>query len=643
MFGNHRKTIGVFISQVNEEFPDALSKGIITRAKELDYNVALFTNFGGLGQADYDLGEAYISDLPNYEELDGIVITPDVIDVPHLLEDYKDKISRLSHCPAVSVRREIKEYYNVLINDNAVLDEIIRHFIVQHGYTRINFLSGPEGFPDTEKRLENYKRLMKEYNMPIEEERIYHGDLLRVTGKNAVEYWLNSSLEMPQAIVCANDNMAITVCRALAERGISVPDQIAVTGCDDIEDAAEFSPSITTARMPIFEMGMEAVNKIDRHNRGIEQPQTSLIKTVTMYRASCGCKRNWYHESNVRRRNHIQARETLQLEIARNAYMSIDLTGLTRLEDILARMWNYVAQNENLSHFCMCLENGWDHYHVLSEEGHCVEQANQHDNDELTMEIGLKNDVRFMKLKCSREELIPPELVEDKPMAYFFALLHHQEHCFGYVGVSFDKVQTYMRTFQMWLINVSNALENVRIHGELNRLVYKLEDMSVRDDLTGLYNRRVLVTLGKKYLKHCLLEHTNMMVFTADMDKLKYINDKFGHFYGDIAIRVVANALLYAADDDEICIRLGGDEFMAIGMDYDESRMEKFIHRFVEELNKFNFVKDYDFSVYVSYGYHLVLPEESTTIENCLSAADALMYQQKYEKTSKSVKANLIS
>ncbi len=643
MFGNHRKSIGVFVSQVNEEFPDVLCKGIITRARELDYNVAFFTNFGGLGQAEYDLGEAYITELPNYKELDGIIITPDVMHVPNLLNKYKDKIRCESHCPAVSVRREIKEYYNVLINDDTVLDEIIRHFILQHGYTRINFLSGPVGFPDTEKRLANYKRILKEYNIPVEEERIYYGDLMRVTGNNAVEYWLNSDKERPQAIVCANDNMAITVCRALAERGISVPDQIAVTGCDDIEDAAEFSPSITTARMPIFEMGIEAVDIIDRHNRGIGQPKTSLMKTVTMYRASCGCKRNWYHESNIRRRNHIQARETLQLEIARNSYMSIDLTGLTRLEDILARMWNYIAQNENLSHFCMCLENGWDLYRAREEEERFKEEEIQRDRNELTMEIGLKNNIRFMKLKCSRKELIPLELSQDCPMAYFFALLHHQENYFGYVGVSFDKIQTYMRTFQMWLINVSNALENVRIHGELNRLVYKLEDMSVRDDLTGLYNRRVLVTLGKKYLKHCLLEHTNMMVFTADMDKLKYINDKFGHFYGDIAIRVVANALSYAADDDEICIRLGGDEFMAIGMDYDEIRMNKFINRFVEELNKFNFVKDYDFSVYVSYGYHLICPEDGTTIESCLSAADALMYQQKYEKTSKSVKANLIS
>jgi diguanylate cyclase (GGDEF)-like protein len=634
---NSRKTIGVFIQQVNEEFQDALSCGIITKAQELNYNVAFFTNFGGYGQENYDKGEVKIAGLPNYEELEGIILAPDIMELQNLKERYIHNIKTRSHCPVVSVRREMKDFYNVLIDDYTVLDEIITHFIEQHGFTRINFLSGPKGYPDTDKRLANYKKILTEHNIPIEEDRIYYGDLWKNAAYGAVDKWLSDERMKPQAIVCANDYMAITVLRALSARGIFVPDQIAVTGCDDIEDAAEFSPSLTTARMPVFEMGMEAVEKIHKHNIGVKQPQNSFMKTVTMYRASCGCKRNWYHESNVRRKNHIITRETLLSEIIRNAYMSSDLTGIATLEEIVERIWFYIYQNENFENFVMCLQKDWDMYHKPEEEEQAVLDS------EMMMEIGFKNKVGYSKIKVSKDELIPKEFEEDRPMAYFFALLHHQGHCFGYIGISFRQIQTYMKTFQAWLINVSNALENVRIHGELNRLVYKLEDMSIRDDLTELYNRRVINTLGKKYLSHCVADQSVLMIFTADMDKLKYINDKFGHSYGDIALKVVASALLHAADDDEICIRLGGDEFMAMGIDYDEIKMNKFISRFVEELNKFNFMQEYDFSVYVSYGYKLILPNQDTTIESCLSAADALMYQQKYEKASKSIKANLIS
>ncbi|MDF2843697.1 MAG: hypothetical protein K0R00_2123 [Herbinix sp.] len=636
VLGNNRKTIGVLVSQVNDEYQDLVCKGIITKAKELDYNVVFFASFGRYGKSSYDLGEAAIVDLPNYESLDGIVIIPNIMKVTNLLDKYKREIKNRAKCPVISIRTEIEEYYNVLVDDYTVLDDVIKHFIEVHGFTRINFLSGPRGVLSSDRRLASYRKILTEHNIKVEEERIYYGDLWKNAGVEAVDQWLNSQLEWPQAIVCANDYMAITVCRTLSERGIKVPDQIAVSGCDDIEDAAEFSPSLTTARMPAFDMGKNSVENIHLINKGNKLPHNTYINTDTIYRSSCGCKKHWYHESNERRRNHIVARENLLVEIAQKSYMSTDLAGLSRLDEIIDKMWTYVYDNKDLSQFCMCLQKDWDHFH-LHEENESVFK----DTDELVMEMGINNGVQYTKLKCTNKELIPKEFVEDRPMAYYFSILHHQGHCFGYVGISYNRLRTYMKSYQSWLITLSNALENVRIHGELSRLIYKLEDMSIRDELTELYNRRVLDTLGKKYLKHCVEEQSNLMIFTADMDKLKYINDKFGHSSGDIALKVVAGALLHAADDDEICIRLGGDEFMAIGMDYDEAKMDKFIRLFVEELNRFNFMNEQEFSVYVSYGYNLVLPDKDTSIEKCLVAADALMYRQKYEKNAKNINANL--
>jgi diguanylate cyclase (GGDEF)-like protein len=625
VLGSKRKAIGVLISEVNHEFQDNLSKGIITKAKELDYNIAFFTNFGGYGQSAYDIGEAEISKLVNYEELDGIIIAPDTLVLQGLEARYKENINRRCKCPVVSVRREIKEYYNVLIDDYTVLDEIINHLINEHHLTRINFLAGPKGFTDSERRLAAYKKIMTEHQLPVEEERIYYGDFWKFAGYQAVEHWFNSELERPQAIVCANDYMALTVCNALAERGIQVPEEIVVTGCDDVEDAAEFSPSLTTARMPVFEMGMEAVLKIHRRNQGYNEPRNTYMKTITIYRASCGCKKNWYQEGNNRRQNHIRIREGLTRAIIHNAYMSSDLTGLTRLEEINQRIWTYIYENENFTHFCLCLRKDWDDYY---------DEVNQAEDNGMIMEVGFKNRVGYSKLPFSVKELIPAEFGEDRSMAYFFAMLHHQEHPFGYIAIAFDTIKTYMLTFQAWLINVSNALENVRVHNELNRLITRLEETSIRDDLTGLYNRRALNTIGNRYLKQCIQAHSRLMVFTADMDKLKFINDKFGHAYGDVALKVVAEAMQQAADDNEICIRLGGDEFMAIGMEYDEEKLDRFIERFQSSLNRFNFIKDYDFGVYVSYGCHLILPDENTTIESCLNVADKLMYHQKKGKES---------
>lgn len=635
MIANNRKTIGVFITHVNQPFQDAFSRGIITKARELDYNVIFFCSFGGYGIKPYEMGELFMTELPCYEELDGIIITPDVMDIEELFEYYKSKIKKRCKCPVVSIRKELEGYYNVIVDNNIIMDNIIRHFIEVHGFDKINFLSGPLGTPDSDGRLNSYKRILTEYNIPVDERRIYYGNFWKDCGYAAVDYWLNTLDELPQAIICANDFMAFSVCKALAERGIKVPEQVAVSGCDDINDASEFNPALTTVRIPYFDMGMEAVAIIDKHNKGVKLPRYSVMDTETVFRASCGCKNSQASEPQ-RLRNHIIEREELQDEIIINAFMSADFTGLATTDELFESVWKYIYLNKNVSRFFLCLFDNWDLYHNGNENEAC------YGSKELTMEIGIKDDERFSKIRFSKRDIIPPVFSEDEPVYYYISLLHHQGHCFGYVGISFSKVQTYMRTYQAWLINLSNALENIRIHGELNRLVYRLEDMSIRDELTEIYNRRVIGSLGRKYLKHCLEQQTQLMVFTVDMDKLKYINDNFGHSCGDAAIRAVANALQKAADDDELCIRLGGDEFMAIGIDYDEEKLNKFIDKFIADIDRFNLLNQYEFNIYVSYGYKLAVPQEDSTIESFLVEADQLMYQQKKEKEAKRLKTNWV-
>ena len=121
-----------------------------------------FTNFGGYGDDIYNAGEVLIADIPNYSDLDGIILTPDTYEVDGLEDRIRGNIKEKGNCPVVSVRGKIDEYQNVLIDDNTVIEELIEHFITKHGFTRLNFLAGPKGFPDSEKRLESYKKVLRE-------------------------------------------------------------------------------------------------------------------------------------------------------------------------------------------------------------------------------------------------------------------------------------------------------------------------------------------------------------------------------------------------------------------------------------------------------------------------------------------------
>ena len=626
MFGNGRKTIGVFITQVHQEFQEVLSKGICKRAEELGYNVAFFANFLGYGEFQYEIGERSIALLPRYQDLDGIIILPDTMFVQDFDKCIRDHIAKYANCPVVSVRQEIKDYYNVLIDDSSVLDKIIHHFIEDHGYRKINFLTGPKDNSVSLVRLEAFKRIMREHNLKVEEDQTYFGDFWKFKGYDAVGYWFRDPENYPEAIICANDYMAVTVCNALAERGISVPEDVAVSGCDNIAITEDFSPTITTAGMPVFEMGIEAVDKIFRHNNQIHQEKNSILSTVTSIRESCGCELVGTRDALTNRRNRIiKELESKDKAISNNAFMSVELTSIKTIEELDRRLASYTYMNENFASFYMCLYKNWK---MLGEEDNTGVNLTR----DMIMEVGIKNGEWLQSQEFKRPQLLPPEHVGKEPQIFFFNMLHYQEICYGYTAISFTGTNVYKSSYQGWLINVCNALENIRIHNVVKRLVNQLEDMSIKDELTGLYNRRALVQLGRKYLELCRKRQTKLMVFSADMDKLKYINDNFGHANGDIAIKTVANALLSAALDDELCIRVSGDEFVVIGMDYDQPKMNEFIERFEDKLEQMNQENDWEFKVYVSFGWSIIKPNEGTSIEDCLIMSDSKMYQQKYQK-----------
>ncbi|NLJ97541.1 MAG: GGDEF domain-containing protein, partial [Clostridiales bacterium] len=118
----------------------------------------------------------------------------------------------------------------------------------------------------------------------------------------------------------------------------------------------------------------------------------------------------------------------------------------------------------------------------------------------------------------------------------------------------------------------------------------------------------------------------------------KYINDNFGHASGDRALKAVADALMYSSEDDEICIRMGGDEFSVIGVEYDDKKMNRFLGRFNEALKMFNEKNKYDYNIRISVGWSITQAKKDTNLEECLSVADARMYQQKKEKEEKGLR-----
>lgn len=166
---------------------------------------------------------------------------------------------------------------------------------------------------------------------------------------------------------------------------------------------------------------------------------------------------------------------------------------------------------------------------------------------------------------------------------------------------------------------------------DLKETEKQLKNLSLSDDLTGLYNRRGFLALGEKYLQNLrrLTEPKNNYLIYADMDGLKQINDSFGHEEGSRAIMKISEILAGNFRGSDVISRIGGDEFVVLMTNADEQSTEIVINRLQSKIESYNAQKIHPFQLALSVGITAIKPDETKALEEILAEADKQMYEQK--------------
>jgi len=157
----------------------------------------------------------------------------------------------------------------------------------------------------------------------------------------------------------------------------------------------------------------------------------------------------------------------------------------------------------------------------------------------------------------------------------------------------------------------------------------KILALSITDQLTGLYNRRGFMALAEQQLKVAERSNTRLLLLFADVDDLKSINDKLGHLKGDDAIVEAATILKEIFRESDIIARVGGDEFvvLAYGVSTESTGVPEY--RLQEQMDAHNARENRDYNISMSIGIVYKDPDWPCSIDELMSHADALMYQQK--------------
>jgi DNA-binding LacI/PurR family transcriptional regulator/signal transduction histidine kinase len=285
-----RKTIAVFISRVGRVWGLEFLAGVTHAAEAHDLNLICFV--GGKPNPIITPGHLQSSyglyDLARTEQLSGIIISGDL---GYELNQHETRlfIEAYAHIPLIVNALQVQGIPNLISDNMGGMRAAVGHMITQHNCQQIAFIRGPQHQVEAEQRLLAYRQELSAHKIKIDENLIVQGDFSPESGRAAIHMLLDERKVKLDAIIAANDRMAIGAFEALQLRGIQVPGSIALAGFDDVREARTMAVPLTTVRQPFFDMGKQAVDMLERRMAGEEVPQNIINPTQLIVRWSCGC------------------------------------------------------------------------------------------------------------------------------------------------------------------------------------------------------------------------------------------------------------------------------------------------------------------------------------------------------------------
>ncbi len=621
-----RKKVAIFICGTIVDYQSQLVSHLSARMAELGYYSIIYNWFGGYGETvEFEAGEFNAAYLPDYSDYDGIFLCLDTFTNEEASEEVLNMVKQYSKCPVVSIRREADDYHTVLIDDENSMESITEHLIEEHHFKDLFYVSGIKGHPDAVKRLNCFKRTLAKYGLELKEENLYHGDFWRGSGDRIVDTIIERRKggKLPEAIVCANDYMAISVCHALQARGYEIPKDVVVTGFDDIDEVSYTIPTITSVKMDVKEMAEMASNMFIRLSQKKKVDKYEYVKTTVIPRQSCGCCESSTKILTKALRNYFDLWQRQRSEHLQSCFMSLDTVVSSDVDTLNSYIEKYIGNNDYYKDFFVVLNDyPWETIENEKMVGY---------TDEVVLRTAFVDTKRLenIKIKFPRSEILPDKFISDEPKAYYVIPLHFQRASFGYAVIDYFPGGTIGSFYEFMLVSICNALQHMRAKRRSEALIDKLQSMYVTDVLTGLKNRHGFDVESHEMYDRVVNENRTMAIIGIDMDGLKTINDTFGHGEGDFALKIIADAIRSAAFTDEQGFRVGGDEFEILAMDYSENSIRKFIKHFVDYLEDFNSKSDKPYNVRASYGYFICNSDPSFTLTEWLSFSDDRMYEMK--------------
>lgn len=594
----------------------------------LDTDLYVFQSFGNFNTDEgYNSGEYNITRLPDLRTFDGIILDLSNVSDASLKESFLARV-RESGVPAISLLEDLPGLYYSGLDNLTDFSILVEHLITEHGCRKLNYVGGSPRNQENQKRLLAYRKTLEKHGILFEPERVIERSFEIKTGIRAFTEFQQKDL-LPEAFVCANDNIAVGVCLAAREAGFSIPEDFLVTGFDNEDKASYCNPRITTADFSKTEIMYHAMELLVDIWNGQTDRRCTYTQAVHIFQESCRCM----SECPPDRGQYIIKRilsETRQSDMQNwmidlNRFL-LDCTSYTNLTSHM-QMWLHEHQFGNL----YLLMNP-DIFHlekvdILPEIPDDIYRCVGYP-DKMTVVHPVSDTEAVIQLSITDGHLLPDITRTGDQNIFVFAPLHFREREVGYVVLqNCDYLLDHQFLFKM-LNSFRTALESLYNKLVLCKKNKQLSQLYIHDSLTGLYNRMAYEKLALPLFQKYMQKKKHLGILFVDADHLKYINDNFGHDMGNLAIRSIASAIHKSCPVGSVCMRYGGDEFVCVIPDFDLPRMHRLEKTILHALEEISDVSRFPFPLEPSIG-SVIADDAVFSLNDYINLADQKMYASK--------------
>ena len=559
--------------------------------------------------------EIHVFDYIPYTIVDAVIIMDEKIKSTTVSKNIISAASANS-VPVIVVDGHYEGTVSITYDYAAGFEQIVRHVIEDHGVKKPHYMAGFEGNKFSEERKEVFIRVLEDNGIAFDDSMVSYGEFWATPARCAMQKLIDEN-RVPEAVICANDIMAINVCDVLKSAGYSVPGDCIVTGFDGYDEALISEPAITTASCKSQGLAPTVFRAVMECLDGTNKSDYSVLP-VMIRNESCGCDRNTSSDIALKK-NFNNNFYRFQDDIREYQSIAVAMQSSTTRQEMMICLHSYFTRN-------MCCIVNSDCFRT--DINYFIEKEHPDEYRVLYDSLKYSDYPDEFDLKD-----IVPEYEERMASGYplIFNSLDYMGKPFGYVCYMFENydIIDYSKTSSL-TETVDSGLGGYINMRYQHYLMDKLASTYKTDALTGLYNRMAAQAAFEDLKNDPERQGSTFYVIMCDLDGLKKINDTLGHAAGDTAIAAVADALLSSCPEDTICVRFGGDEMLAFIPG--ECDCDEVISRIQSKLEKKS--EETGIRISSSCGYHDGILNRDTDIDAVIRKADKEMYLNKAENRS---------